>query len=109
VCFLGGGARDARYGFGAGARSGEFLLTAHQEDDQLETVCCNCFAVPEWRVLAAMPDIAPFAGVGLRGRCCRVRGPSWKSGCAARIELVDDDTNADETLDRNYCEGGCFR
>jgi len=63
-------ARETRYRLlAASLREGEILLTAHHEDDQLETVvvaavswqraCWNC----------AMPALAPFAKGGWRGRC----------------------------------------
>jgi tRNA(Ile)-lysidine synthase len=97
-------ARDARYAVLARAlEAGEFLLTAHHEDDQLETVLLQLFRGAGMAGLAAMPDIAPFAGGWLaRPLLPRSRAEleEWVRG--AGLTWVDDDTNADETLDRNY-------
>jgi len=97
-------ARDARYGLLAQAlEAGEFLLTAHHEDDQLETVLLQLFRGAGIAGLAAMPDVAPFAGGWLaRPLLSRTRAEleEWVRG--AGLRWVDDDTNADETLDRNY-------
>jgi tRNA(Ile)-lysidine synthase len=97
-------ARDARYGLLARAlEAGEFLLTAHHEDDQLETVLLQLFRGAGMAGLAAMPDIAPFAGGWLaRPLLSRSRAEleEWVRG--AGLSWVEDDTNADETLDRNY-------
>jgi tRNA(Ile)-lysidine synthase len=97
-------ARDARYAVLARAlETGEFLLTAHHEDDQLETVLLQLFRGAGMAGLAAMPDIAPFAGGWLvRPLLPRSRAEleEWVRG--AGLSWVEDDTNADETLDRNY-------
>src|SRR5260370_1307846 len=61
-------ARDARYGLLAQAlEAGEFLLTAHHEDDQLETVLLQLFRGAGMAGLPAMPCNVPFAG-GRLGR-----------------------------------------
>jgi len=97
-------ARDARYAVLAQAlEAGEFLLTAHHEDDQLETVLLQLFRGAGMAGLAAMPDIAPFAaGWLVRPLLSRSRAEleQWVRG--AGLSWVEDDTNADETLDRNY-------
>jgi tRNA(Ile)-lysidine synthase len=97
-------ARDARYAvLGRALEVGEFLLTAHHEDDQLETVLLQLFRGAGMAGLAAMPDIAPFAAGWLaRPLLSRSRAEllEWVRG--AGLSWVDDDTNADETLDRNY-------
>jgi tRNA(Ile)-lysidine synthase len=97
-------ARDARYAVLARVlEAGEFLLTAHQEDDQLETVLLQLFRGAGMAGLAAMPDIASFAGGWLaRPLLSRSRAEleQWVRG--AGLSWVDDDTNSDETLDRNY-------
>jgi tRNA(Ile)-lysidine synthase len=97
-------ARDARYALLARVlEAGEFLLTAHHEDDQLETVLLQLFRGAGVAGLAAMPDIAPFAGGWLaRPLLSRSRTEleEWVRG--EGLSWVDDDTNADETLDRNY-------
>jgi tRNA(Ile)-lysidine synthase len=97
-------ARDARYAVLARVlEAGEFLLTAHQEDDQLETVLLQLFRGAGMAGLAAMPDIAPFAGGWLaRPLLSRSRAELEEWARGAGLSWVDDDTNADETLDRNY-------
>jgi tRNA(Ile)-lysidine synthase len=97
-------ARDARYSMLAQAlEPGEFLLTAHHEDDQLETVLLQLFRGAGTAGLAAMPQIAPFAGGWLaRPLLSRTRAELEEWARGARLSWVEDDTNADETFDRNY-------
>ena len=97
-------ARDARYAVLAQAlETGEFLLTAHHEDDQLETVLLQLFRGAGMAGLAAMPDIAPFGGGWLvRPLLPRSRAELQEWVRSAGLSWVEDDTNADETLDRNY-------
>ncbi|MDB6088434.1 MAG: tRNA(Ile)-lysidine synthase [Gammaproteobacteria bacterium] len=97
-------AREARYRLLADALAeGEVLLTAQHSDDQLETVLLQLFRGSGLPGIAAMPALAPFARGWLarplltRSRVeleawVRERGLTW----------VEDETNADERLDRNY-------
>ena len=97
-------AREVRYAKLAELlEPGEFLLTAHHEDDQLETVLLQLFRGSGLAGLAAMPPLAPFAAGWLaRPLLSRTRSEleEWVRG--AGLEWVEDDTNADERLDRNY-------
>jgi tRNA(Ile)-lysidine synthase len=97
-------ARDARYALLGGVlEAGEFLLTAHHEDDQVETVLLQLFRGAGLAGLAAMPAIAPFAGGWLaRPLLSRSRSEleEWVRG--AGLTWVEDATNSDESLDRNY-------
>jgi tRNA(Ile)-lysidine synthase len=97
-------ARDARYAALAGALGeGEFLLTAHNEDDQLETVLLQLLRGAGLPGLAAMPESAPFAGGALLRPLLGVsrdllRQYLERSG----VPWIEDPSNADERFDRNY-------
>lgn len=97
-------ARAARYeALSSALQPGEALLTAHHEDDQLETVLLQLLRGAGVAGLAAMPEAAPFAtGRLVRPMltCSRAEIESWAR--AQGLTWVDDDTNADEHLDRNY-------
>jgi len=97
-------ARDARYGLLAeNIASGETVVTAHHEDDQLETVLLQLFRGAGLAGLSAMPELAPFAcGWLARPLLSRTREEleSWVR--AHDLTWVEDETNADERLDRNY-------
>ena len=97
-------ARVARYRcFAKQLHAGEVLLTAHTQDDQLETVLLQLFRGCGLPGLAAMPAMAPL-GPGRLARpllggsrsqleaWVRARGLGW----------IEDDTNLDERFDRNY-------
>lgn len=97
-------ARIARYRcFAAQLRSGEALLTAHTQDDQLETVLLQLFRGSGLPGLAAMPAVAPL-GSGQLVRpllaCSRAQLEAWVRG--RELTWVEDDTNRDERFDRNY-------
>jgi tRNA(Ile)-lysidine synthase len=97
-------ARAARYGaLGAALRPGEALLTAHHEDDQLETVLLQLLRGAGVAGLAAMPPCAPL-GRGLLVRPLigvpRAQLRAWARTQA--LKWVEDASNADERLDRNY-------
>jgi tRNA(Ile)-lysidine synthase len=97
-------ARRERYALLAAALApGEALLTAHHQDDQLETVLLQLLRGAGIAGLAAMPAVAPLGrgllvrpllGVrrGQLGEWVREQGLSW----------VEDDSNADLRFDRNY-------
>ncbi len=97
-------ARVARYRCFAGQlRNGEALLTAHTQDDQLETVLLQLFRGCGLPGLAAMPATAPL-GAGTLARpllaCSRAQLEAWVR--ARELTWVEDDTNLDERFDRNY-------
>ena len=97
-------ARDARYSALAKAlQPGEVLLTAHHQDDQLETVFLQLLRGAGVAGLAAMPGIAPFAqGQLARPLLTRSRAELEDWARAQSLTRVDDDSNANERLDRNY-------
>jgi tRNA(Ile)-lysidine synthase len=97
-------ARIARYRcFAEQLRGSEALLTAHTEDDQLETVLLQLFRGSGLPGLAAMPAAAPL-GPGTLARpllgCSRLQLEAWVR--ARELTWVEDDTNLDERFDRNY-------
>ncbi|MGH8150940.1 MAG: tRNA lysidine(34) synthetase TilS, partial [Steroidobacteraceae bacterium] len=97
-------AREARYrALGRALVQDEVLLTAQHADDQLETVLLQLLRGAGVPGLAAMPAVAPFG----RGRLVRpllgVERREIEAWARARkLEWVEDDTNRDEQLDRNY-------
>jgi tRNA(Ile)-lysidine synthase len=97
-------ARAARYRLlGAELAPGEVLVTAHHQDDQLETVLLQLMRGAGVAGLAAMPALAPFG----RGVLARPLLPLTRAQLAAwlseqRLEWVEDDSNAQLHLDRNY-------
>jgi tRNA(Ile)-lysidine synthase len=97
-------ARVARYGcFAEQLHGGEVLLTAHTQDDQLETVLLQLFRGCGLPGLAAMPAVAPL-GPGRLARpllaSSRADLEAWV--LARGLTWIEDDTNADERFDRNY-------
>jgi tRNA(Ile)-lysidine synthase len=97
-------ARVARYRcFAEQLRDGEVLLTAHTQDDQLETVLLQLFRGCGLPGLAAMPAVAPL-GAGSLARpllgCARAELEAFVR--ARALAWIEDDTNADERFDRNY-------
>ena len=97
-------ARDARYALLAEVlEPGEVLLTGHHEDDQLETVLLQLFRGSGLAGLAAMPALASFAlGWLARPLLSRSRSELESWARSQKLTWIDDDTNADESLDRNY-------
>ena len=97
-------ARDVRYvALGKALEPGEVLLTAHHQDDQLETVLLQLLRGAGIAGLAAMPAVAPFASGQLaRPLLGRARAELEEWARAHNLTWVDDDSNANEQLDRNY-------
>jgi tRNA(Ile)-lysidine synthase len=97
-------ARAARYAaFARSLQPGEVLLTAHHQDDQLETVLLQLLRGTGIAGLAATAEIAPFA----RGRivrpllsCSRASLEEWAR--KHKLTWIEDDSNTDERYDRNY-------
>jgi tRNA(Ile)-lysidine synthase len=97
-------ARKARYALLAKhLHPGEALLTAHHEDDQLETVLLQLLRGAGVAGLAGMPECVPFAGGWLvRPLLSRSRAELEAWLRSRGLEWIEDDTNADERFDRNY-------
>lgn len=97
-------AREARYGaLERALAEGEVLLTAQHADDQLETVLLQLLRGAGLPGLAAMPAVVTFG----RGRLARpllgIERREIETWARTRkLEWVEDDTNRDERLDRNY-------
>ena len=97
-------ARRARYAALASAlEENEALLTAHHEDDQLETLMLQLLRGAGLAGLAAMPPVARFAdGWQVRPLLQTSRAELEEWARAQSLTWIEDDTNADERLDRNY-------
>ncbi len=97
-------ARVARYrALGAALAPGEVLLTAHTQDDQLETVLLQLFRGCGLAGLAAMPALAPFGPTWLVRPLLgftRAQLEEWLT--REHLPVVTDPSNADERFDRNY-------
>jgi tRNA(Ile)-lysidine synthase len=95
-------ARDARYAaLQPRVVPGEALLTAHHQDDQLETVLLQLFRGAGLAGIAAMPASTPFG----RGQLIRpllgvTRADVDAYARAAGIERIDDPMNLSPRFDR---------
>ncbi|MGH8266609.1 MAG: tRNA lysidine(34) synthetase TilS, partial [Steroidobacteraceae bacterium] len=97
-------AREARYRLFVGTMApGEVLLTAHHEDDQLETVLLQLLRGAGLAGLAAMPELAPLAhGWLARPLLSRSRAELAAWVRSRGLAWLEDPSNADERFDRNY-------
>jgi tRNA(Ile)-lysidine synthase len=97
-------AREARYAaLGSLLRAGEVLLTAHHEDDQLETVLLQLLRGAGVAGLSAMPAVASFAQGRLARPLLEVTHHELALWLATqRLTFVEDPSNAQVDLDRNY-------
>ena len=101
---LEGAAREARYAAFVGRVSpGETLWLAQHCDDQAETFLLAALRGSGVRGLAAMPPRRDWRERRLeRPLLERSRGELAAEGARLGLVWVDDPTNADETLDRNF-------
>jgi tRNA(Ile)-lysidine synthase len=97
-------ARTARYGaLRAALGRREVLLSAHHADDQLETVLLQLLRGAGVAGLAAMPACAPFApGLLVRPLIDVPRAALRTWAHTQGLDWIEDTSNADERLDRNY-------
>ena len=97
-------AREARYALlAAQLTEGEALLTAHHQDDQLETVLLQLLRGSGVAGLAAMPAVIPFARGLLVRPLLGVPRAALGAWLGSRgLPWVEDETNALMSLDRNY-------
>jgi tRNA(Ile)-lysidine synthase len=97
-------ARDARYAaLARELKAEEILMSAHHADDQLETVFLQLLRGAGVAGIAAMPPLARFAGGWLARPLLersRAELAAWVS--SRHLPWIEDATNADERLDRNY-------
>jgi tRNA(Ile)-lysidine synthase len=82
---------------------GDILLTAHQQDDQAETVLLQLLRGAGPRGLAAMPQFAPF-GPGYQARPLLEfsRRQLRVYALEHRLDWIEDASNQDIGFDRNY-------
>lgn len=103
-------ARGARYACLAGhVGPADVLLTAHQRDDQAETVLLQLLRGTGVHGLAAMPEIARFS----RGRLARPllefsRAQLQAYAQAENLHWIEDPSNRNERLARNFLRHQVF-
>lgn len=97
-------ARAARYAaLSARLAPGEALLTAHHQDDQLETVLLQLMRGAGVAGLAAMPEVAPLGrGLHLRPLLGVPRATIEAWARQQRLAWVEDPMNASERFDRGF-------
>jgi tRNA(Ile)-lysidine synthase len=97
-------ARQARYqALSERLASDEALLTAHNQDDQLETMLLALLRGSGVRGLAAMRARSMLAGMVLLRPLLPIARAQLEAFAGARaLEWSEDQTNLDERFDRNY-------
>lgn len=97
-------ARRARYGaLGSWLQAGDALLTAHHRDDQAETLLLQLLRGAGPHGLAAMPAVADLDGIPLlRPLLDTDRAAILAYARHHGLAWVEDGSNADIGLDRNY-------
>jgi len=97
-------ARRARYAcLARHVGPGEVLLTAHHQDDQAETLLLQLLRGSGVHGLAAMPAIAAFtAGRHARPLLEFPRRALLAYATAAGLKWIEDDSNRDDRLARNF-------
>jgi tRNA(Ile)-lysidine synthase len=97
-------AREARYAaFRAILRSGDCLLSAHHKDDQAETLLLNLMRGSGPAGLAGIGEVRSFAaGWLLRPLLSVSREELQDYATQHALRWIDDPSNEDRTIDRNY-------
>ncbi len=97
-------ARTARYQrLTARMREGEWLLTAHHQDDQLETLLLALKRGAGLRGLAGILQSQPFAGgLLLRPLLDMSRAELAEAAASLPFGWVEDESNQDVSYDRNF-------
>ncbi len=96
-------ARQARYqALGGVMNEGDLLLTAHHQQDQVETFFLRLLRGAGWKGLASMHGLRPF-GRGWLGRPLlqTPRESIVAFARRARMDWVEDESNAETRFDRN--------
>lgn len=88
---------------------GDILLTAHQQEDQAETVLLQLFRGSGPKGLAAMPMIKPFAaGFHARPLLGVSREELQQYAKKHQLTWIEDETNADPGFTRNFLRHEIF-
>ncbi|MCW8921447.1 MAG: tRNA lysidine(34) synthetase TilS [Sedimenticola sp.] len=97
-------AREARYrAFAQELNPGEMLLTAHHQDDQVETLLLQLLRGAGLSGLAAMPELTGFAqGFHARPLLGYSRADLEAYAREQGLEWIEDGSNLDRSFDRNY-------
>ena len=97
-------ARDARYAaLRAGLGTGEFLLTAHHSEDQLETVLLRLMRGGGPAGVAGIRPFVPFAPGYLARPMLQATGRQIADYARQHgLHWIEDPSNRDEGRDRNY-------
>ncbi len=97
-------ARHARYrAFEGELEAGEWLLTAHHQDDQAETLLLQLMRGGGVAGLAAMPASRPLGHGALQRPLLEVSRSSLVSYAHQHeLEWIDDPSNFDTSLERNW-------
>lgn len=97
-------ARCARYGaLRALIQTGDYLLTAHHADDQLETVLLQLFRGAGLKGLSGMRVLAPFGSGFLLRPFLRLKRSELESyACSQGLTWIEDESNAFLGFDRNF-------
>ncbi len=81
----------------------DILLTAHQQNDQAETVLLQLVRGAGPKGLAAMPRVKPFAaGLHVRPLLDFTRADLINYARAHQLQWIEDESNGDETFTRNF-------
>lgn len=103
-------ARHARYAcLARHVRTGEVLLTAHQADDQAETLLLQLLRGTGMHGLAAMPAVTAFhAGRLARPLLDFTRAQLKAYATQEKLQWIEDASNDDLRLSRNYLRHQVF-
>ncbi len=97
-------AREGRYGLLADLlKKGDFLLTAHHEDDQAETILLQLMRGAGVKGLSAMPVLKPLGkGMHYRPFLSYRRSELENYAKAYQLKWLDDESNDNQNFDRNF-------
>ncbi|MBY5990674.1 tRNA lysidine(34) synthetase TilS [Ferrimonas balearica] len=97
-------AREARYqALAARCQTGDWLLTAHHRDDQVETLLLALKRGSGPLGLSGMAERQPFASGSLvRPWLRQSRAQIEAAAASLGLAHIEDDSNADERFDRNF-------
>lgn len=103
-------AREARYqAIAQLLEEGDIYLTAHQADDQAETMFLNLMRGSGGQGLAGIPPLRVFSRGWLARPLLNVRREALEAYLRTeQVDWITDTSNQDQALDRNYLRGTVF-